>query len=157
MLPDYYSILRVSPNATPEKIRASYRRLAKQRHPDAGGTSDDFRALQEAYDILSDPARRRDYDAQRRPQHRPQRRPTSRRRTPPASPRRSRTGDFAEPLIPPQPPEPLLARRLERPAGFTTLHSRSPLNDFDRLFREFDEFFDQLERQFLESYWGRSE
>jgi curved DNA-binding protein CbpA len=149
MLPDYYSILKISPNATPEKIRAAYRRLAKQRHPDAGGTSDDFRALQEAYDILSDPARRRDYDAQRRPR--------TRRRTPPASPRRSRTGDFVEPLIPPQPPEPLRARRPERPSDFTSLHTRSSLDDFDRLFREFDEFFDQLEKQFLESYWGRSE
>ncbi|HEY7680551.1 MAG TPA: DnaJ domain-containing protein, partial [Terriglobia bacterium] len=102
MSPDYYSILKVSSNATPEKIRAAYRRLAKQRHPDAGGSAAEFRALQEAYAILSDPESRRKYDAQRAP--------AARRSVRRASPGRSRAR-FVEPLIPSQPPDPLLARR----------------------------------------------
>ena len=66
MLPDYYSILAIRPDASLEEVRAAYRRQAKRRHPDVGGESVAFRAVQEAYNALADPARRRDYDAQRR-------------------------------------------------------------------------------------------
>jgi len=44
MLPDYYSILSVRPDASPEEIRAAYRRLAKRLHPDVGGESVTFHA-----------------------------------------------------------------------------------------------------------------
>jgi curved DNA-binding protein CbpA len=148
MLPDYYSILKVSSNATPEKIRAAYRRLAKQRHPDAGGTAAEFRALREAYAILSEPESRRKCDAQRAP--------AARRSVRRASPGRSRAR-FVEPLIPSQPPDPLLARRPSRASETASLRGGNPLAEFDRLFREFDDFFDHLEEQFHKSYWGRSE
>lgn len=62
---DYYHILGVEDDASLEEIRAAYRELARQYHPDAGlvqGTSYFFRQIQQAYDVLSDPGRRQEYD-----------------------------------------------------------------------------------------------
>ncbi len=60
---DYYAILGVDPDATQEQIKSAYRRQVKKLHPDYyGGDSGPFRAVQEAYSVLSDPARRRTYD-----------------------------------------------------------------------------------------------
>ncbi|MGQ9516449.1 MAG: DnaJ domain-containing protein, partial [Anaerolineae bacterium] len=62
---DYYRILGVKDDASPEEIRAAYRDLVRQYHPDAGlvqGTSYFFRQIQQAYEVLSDPQRRREYD-----------------------------------------------------------------------------------------------
>lgn len=65
----YYLILGVSRNESPSGIRAAYRDLVKKLHPDVAGERS-TRALQEvieAYDVLSDPQRRREYnDALRR-------------------------------------------------------------------------------------------
>ena len=62
----YYMILGVSRSETASGIRAAYRDRARQIHPDVAG--DDatraFQELAEAYDVLSDPARRRAYNAQ---------------------------------------------------------------------------------------------
>jgi len=61
---DYYEILQVSVNADPETIHRIYRILAQRFHPDnhATGDPDQFRTLTEAYEVLSDPARRAQYD-----------------------------------------------------------------------------------------------
>jgi len=63
-LKDYYLILGIPRNESPAGIRAAYRDLVKQHHPDAAGTSDAgrFRELTEAYEVLSDPDRRRYYN-----------------------------------------------------------------------------------------------
>lgn len=61
----YYAVLGVSPFASIGVIKAAYRVLAKECHPDSGGVTDGgarFRFLTEAYDVLSDPARRAEYD-----------------------------------------------------------------------------------------------
>jgi molecular chaperone DnaJ len=60
---NYYEVLGVSRNASQEEIREAYRRLAKERHPDRpGGSQEEFRLLQEAHEVLSDPERRRKHD-----------------------------------------------------------------------------------------------
>ena len=60
---DPYRVLGVLRGATPEQIKAAHRRLAKRYHPD-GSSGDDIRflAVQEAYQLLSDPLRRREWD-----------------------------------------------------------------------------------------------
>jgi molecular chaperone DnaJ len=64
MRKNYYFILRLAPDASQEQIRSAYRRRALELHPDLTGLgSDQFLELQEAYDVLSDPARRQIYDS----------------------------------------------------------------------------------------------
>ncbi len=60
-----YRILECPPTATAEHLKASYRRLARQRHPDQGGSERAFQSLASAYQILSDPHRRQAYDRDR--------------------------------------------------------------------------------------------
>ena len=63
--PYYYRVLGVSKNATPEEIKSAYRRLAKIYHPDWGADPDTekkFKEIQKAYAVLSDPAKRAQYD-----------------------------------------------------------------------------------------------
>ncbi len=65
---DYYAILQVHPRAEPEVIEAAYRRLSRKYHPDVSGEADAghrMRELNEAFEVLSDPARRRAYDRHR--------------------------------------------------------------------------------------------
>ncbi len=63
MAKNYYVILGVSTDASPREIKAAYRKLAKQLHPDSSGKdSREFVDLQEAYAVLSDPKRREAYD-----------------------------------------------------------------------------------------------
>jgi curved DNA-binding protein len=59
---DYYVILGVDKQATDSEIKKAYRKLAGQHHPDRGGDADKFKQVQEAYDVLSDPAKRALYD-----------------------------------------------------------------------------------------------
>jgi DnaJ-class molecular chaperone len=123
---DYYLILRLTPTATADEIRSAYRRRALEVHPDVSGAgSGPFLELQEAYSVLSDPARRAVYD------HREDEIPIRR------SPAAGSAGDAvvrrrAEPLIP------------ARPAG-----------DFEEvsLFRSFETFFPSFEEVF-ERLWS---
>lgn len=64
-LSDYYSILQVSPDATLEQIKQSYRRLVRLHHPDLNkqASDDRIKALNEAYEVLGDAIRRAAYDA----------------------------------------------------------------------------------------------
>jgi curved DNA-binding protein CbpA len=65
MKEDLYRILGVPRNADESEIRSAHRALAKKYHPDAGtGSSGErFRSIQDAYDVLSDPHRRAEYDS----------------------------------------------------------------------------------------------
>jgi len=62
---DYYEALQISANAEPETIHRVYRLLAQRFHPDNQDTGNAarFRALTEAYEVLSEPTRRAQYDA----------------------------------------------------------------------------------------------
>ena len=71
---DYYSILGVEPNAGDAEIKSAYRRLARKYHPDVSkevGAEDKFKALNEAYEALRDPAKRKAYDQLRAGGYRP--------------------------------------------------------------------------------------
>ena len=63
---DFYEILGVSRDATPEEIQRAYRKLAREFHPDVNkdpSAEDKFKEVSEAYDVLSDPQMRKRYDA----------------------------------------------------------------------------------------------
>ncbi|WP_148096719.1 J domain-containing protein, partial [Aphanothece sacrum] len=65
---NYYVILGVSQDATNEEIKKSFRKLARQYHPDVNPgdktVEEKFKDINEAYDILSDETKRADYDSQ---------------------------------------------------------------------------------------------
>lgn len=62
MSKDYYKTLGIGKNASPDEIKRAYRRLAQQYHPDKGGDSQKFKEINEAYQVLSDPQKRGQYD-----------------------------------------------------------------------------------------------
>lgn len=117
---DYYIILGISPSEGAAGIREAFRRLAKKHHPDLGGSEATFQELARAYEVLSDPEQRREYDQS-----------LGRRN---ASPQ-------AEPLVSPgwsgeHQPEPLVPKPMSVLHGFQTLQpSFDPL--FDRMLRNF--------------------
>ncbi len=66
-MPDYYKILEVPPTASVEEIKRSYHRLARLHHPDLNQHARDIhiKRLNQAYEIIGNPAKRAQYDAQR--------------------------------------------------------------------------------------------
>ena len=63
---DYYQILGVDKKATEKEIKQAFRRLARKHHPDVNpndsGAEERFKEINEAYEVLSDPEKRRKYD-----------------------------------------------------------------------------------------------
>ncbi len=59
---DPYAILGVEKSADPRDIKKAYFDLAKRHHPDKGGNEEEFKKIQKAYDVLSDPQKRGFYD-----------------------------------------------------------------------------------------------
>lgn len=139
MTKDYYAILGVEPDATPQEIKSAYRRRAKALHPDhSDEDSGPFRALHEAYTVLSDPARRRAYDEEL----------TWRRRSHVAY-----GASRPEPLRPKRAPvEPLSP--LERPCEQDWISPDRSTSDFDVLF---DRVFDLLGGGFGAPSWSGAE
>lgn len=58
-----YDELGLPPDCTSDEIKQMYRSLAQQHHPDKGGDEDTFKKIKLAYEVLSDPDRRAEYDS----------------------------------------------------------------------------------------------
>ena len=68
MARDYYELLEVQPEANADEIHKAYRALAMKYHPDRNptpGAASTMAALNEAYSVLGEPARRTRYDQER--------------------------------------------------------------------------------------------
>ena len=63
---DFYALLGVTKDATPEEMKKKFRKLARDLHPDKNPgdkeAEDKFKAVSEAYDVLSDDTKRKEYD-----------------------------------------------------------------------------------------------
>ena len=122
MAKSYFAILGISPNATGDEIRSAYRRLAKEYHPDHyTGSSERFRDIQEAYAVLGNKRRRREF-VQRI------------KKVSPKTPGRPATYPEPEPLIPEENP--------------VDIGEVSPVRSFQSFTPSFDEIFDRLWRNF---------
>lgn len=59
---NYYDILGVKKDATPDQIKKAFRKLARKHHPDVGGDEEKFKEINSAYETLSDTEKRAQYD-----------------------------------------------------------------------------------------------
>ena len=122
MAKSYFAILGISPDATLAEIRSAYRRLAKEFHPDHyTGGSKRFRDIQEAYSVLGNSRRRREYEH-------------TIRRARPKRPLRTSAYPEPEPLIPEEEP--------------VDIGDVSPVRSFQSFSPSFDEIFDWLWNNF---------
>ena len=60
----FYEILGLHEKCSDDEIKKAYRKLASQHHPDKGGDQATFKDISVAYDTLSDPQKRQEYDMQ---------------------------------------------------------------------------------------------
>ena len=102
---DLYDILQVAPHAEPEVIEAAYKRLARKYHPDvnrAADASERMRALNQAYEILSNPTERARYDTKREREElayrKPPRRSAPKAKRPPPKTRASKYARWTPPV-----------------------------------------------------------
>lgn len=58
----FYEALEVDKGASQDQIRKQYRKMAAKHHPDKGGDDEKFKEIQKAYEVLSDPEKRQQYD-----------------------------------------------------------------------------------------------
>ena len=63
MAKNHYETLGVDKKATKEDVKKAFRKLAQQHHPDKGGDESKFKEITEAYSVLSDDGKRREYDS----------------------------------------------------------------------------------------------
>jgi len=59
---NYYDILGIKKDASQDEVKKAFRRLARKHHPDAGGSEEKFKEINEAYEVLSDTEKRAQYD-----------------------------------------------------------------------------------------------
>lgn len=62
MKKNYYDILGINKSASKDEIKKSFYKLAAKHHPDKGGDADKFKEINEAYQVLSDEKKRKEYD-----------------------------------------------------------------------------------------------
>lgn len=62
MSKDYYNILGVSKDASPDEIKSAFRKKAHEHHPDKGGDAEKFKEYNEAYQVLGNETKRKQYD-----------------------------------------------------------------------------------------------
>lgn len=62
MAKSYYDVLGVKKSASSDEIKKAFRKLAQKHHPDAGGDEETFKQINEAYEVLSDPQKKAQYD-----------------------------------------------------------------------------------------------
>jgi DnaJ-class molecular chaperone len=130
MAKSYFAILGISPNATLDEIRSAYRRLAKEFHPDHySGSGERFQDIQEAYSVLGNSGRRREYE------------------------RRIKKGPVKTTLRPSKysKPEPLIPEE-----GPVDMGEISPVRSFQSITPSFDEVFDWLWSNFSDLSTSKS-
>lgn len=128
---NYYIILGIPFNSSQEDIKAAFRRLAKEYHPDHFGSNQTvFQAIHEAYSVLNDPARRRNYDRHLED------RTEERRQHEQADTQTASGGSTVEPLVPNGNDRVSLNRSLDRSIrGYNRIFDGL----FDRLLSGFEE------------------
>lgn len=67
-----YDVLGLTKDATTDDVKKAYRKLAREHHPDKGGDAEKFKKVQEAYEVLSDPQKRENFDRFGTPEAPPQ-------------------------------------------------------------------------------------